>query len=154
MTKPLKKHIPQLPRYILGLTFILSGAGKLIDREGAKYLVELMASEIYFLIEWQDTIVFTTIIIELILAALLLLRKHPLKTYIFSFLFVGGFTTMISYFLMEGFSVESCGCFGAFGLSGGLETTLIRNIALLILIVVGYLIVLSENHPDSKKATE
>ncbi|SMO56640.1 MauE/DoxX family redox-associated membrane protein [Gracilimonas mengyeensis] len=153
MNEKIKRFIPKLPRYIIGITFVLSGIGKMLDPEGAKYLVELMASEFYWLVEWEGEIVFSVILVELLLAGFLLLGKQSSWLYVISFLFVGMFTSIISYFLLAGFNVESCGCFGAFGLSGGLETTLIRNIVLLILILAGFLIQIS-HHSESSPQPE
>jgi len=137
MNLNIKKYILHIPRILLGLVFALSGIGKLIDSEDAKYLVELMATKFFWLIEWRDELVMGLTIIELALAVMLLWGKQLFKTYIASFIFVSGFTAVIGYFLLQGFSVESCGCFGAFGFSGGLEATLIRNVVLLILAATG-----------------
>lgn len=143
----LKKYLPELPRLLLAVTFTLSAIGKIADSEQAEYLIELMASYIFWLVEWKTEIVWVVILIELILAILLFTKKNLTPTYIFAFLFVGMFTGVTSFFLINDFQVESCGCFGIFDIAGGLEVTLVRNIVLLLLIVAGIAIHLSGKKP-------
>src|SRR5690554_1704721 len=135
-----KKHIAETPRFILGTIFLLSGIGKIIDNSDAIYLVELMATEFFWLVEWRYAIVYLTIAIELILAILLFLKTRLKATYIFTFGFLVFFTSVITFFYLEGYDIASCGCFGAFGFSGGLSSTLIRNIILLILTAIGFVV--------------
>lgn len=137
-----KKYLSEASRILLGIVFLLSGIGKIIENSDAIYLVELMASEFFWLVEWRYEVVYLTIAIELILSALLFFRIGLKATYIFTFFFLSFFTAVVTFFYLEGFDVASCGCFGAFGLSGGLESTLIRNVVLLLLTVVGFIIYL------------
>lgn len=139
-----------LPRFILGFTFLISGIGKLLEREDATKLVEVVSTKFRMAENLHSEIVFSTIIIELILAILLLFKQNLNITYIVSFLFVGFFTAIISYLYIQGVSVSTCGCFGAFGFSGGLETTLGRNVILLCLICTGYWIQI-QNEPNPTK---
>lgn len=124
-------------RIILGLLFLLSGIGKLIDPGDARYLVELLATEFYWLIEYAGPIVTGTSLLELALAVFLLWGKK-LKAALWSSLaLVSTFTVVLGYFYLQGMSVASCGCFGALGIGGGLEATLLRNGVLLVLIIAG-----------------
>lgn len=122
-------------RIILGLLFLLSGIGKLISGAQAQYLVELMATRFYWLIEYSSLIVTATSLIELILSAMLLWGTYLRWALSVSLLMLAGFTSVLSYFYLQGMSVESCGCFGAFGFASGLEFTLIRNAVLILLAV-------------------
>lgn len=148
----MKKYLSHLPRIFLGITFLLSGIGKIIDNQNAIYLVELMATEFYWLVEWRYEILYVTIFIELILAFLFLLGRQLSKTYIFTFFFLSFFTGIVTYFYVAGFDVASCGCFGAFGFSGGLQVTLIRNLILLILTVTGFVINLKKERDSMVNA--
>lgn len=146
--KSWKKYLTEATRIILGIVFLLSGIGKVIDNKNAIYLVELMATELFWLVEWRYEVVYLTIFIELVLAVLFLGGWKLKPTYIFTFFFLSFFTGVVTFFYLEGFDVASCGCFGAFGFSGGLEATLIRNIILLILIVTGFTIELKRTNSN------
>ncbi|MDX1671797.1 MAG: hypothetical protein R3211_05610 [Balneolaceae bacterium] len=127
-------------RLLLGTLFLLSGVGKLISAGDARYLVELMATEVYWLIEYTDLIVYGTSVVELILAGFLLWGRELPWAFGGSILLLLGFTSVLGYFWLQGQSVESCGCFGAFGGGGGLEVTLIRNLVLIGMVIGGYLL--------------
>ncbi len=124
-------------RVFLGGIFTLSGVGKLINSEDAKYLVELLATEYYGLIEYVDVIVISLTIFELILALLLFIGWNKLVTFLLTDFFLTGFVVVLLYFYLNGYTVESCGCFGAFGGSGGIEATLIRDVILLVISNIG-----------------
>lgn len=124
-------------RIILGLLFLLSGIGKLIDGSDARYLVELLATEFYWLIEYAGPIVIATSLLELLFAALLLLGKRLKLAFWGSLGLVTAFTITLGYFYLQGMNIASCGCFGALGIGGGLTSTLIRNGVLLVLIILG-----------------
>lgn len=123
-------------RIILGLIFLLSGVGKLIDSGYVNYdLVRLLSTEFYWVIEYAEAIIVTLSIIELLLAVLLLWGKY-LKTALTASLFMLlGFTGVLGYFYLDGMNVASCGCFGALGIGGGLEFTLIRNLVIIFMIL-------------------
>lgn len=142
-----KKYLAEAPRIVLGIIFLLSGIGKIIDHSNAIYLVELMATEFYRLVEWRYEIVYLTIAIELLLSALLFFKIKPFSTFLFAGLFLCFFTAVTAFFYIEGFDITSCGCFGAFGFSGGLEATLIRNIVLLMLASAGMIVYLKKSPP-------
>ncbi|MDZ7690500.1 MAG: hypothetical protein U5K69_05080 [Balneolaceae bacterium] len=125
-------------RSILGLLFLLSGVGKLIDGSNALYMVELLATEFYWLIEYGTLIVILTSVLELILAILLMWGLKLRWVLTGCFLLVLWFTIVVSYFYLQGMSVASCGCFGAFDFGGGLGATLVRNVILLGLIFGGF----------------
>lgn len=139
--KPKTKHIIlTVIRFILGLLFLVSGIGKLISASDAQYLVELLATEFYWLIEYGSLIITLTSILELILAVLLFWGRYLREALIGSLLLLLTFTSVLSNFYFQGMEVEGCGCFGAFGFSSGLEFTLVRNLVLIVLIIAAFIV--------------
>ena len=128
-------------RYILGILFLVSGIGKLIDSNDARYLVELMATKYYFLIEYTGLIVISVSIIDLIIAIFLLWGRYLKTALAASLLRICSFSGVLGYFYIQGQNVAKCGCFGAFGGGGGLGFTLIRNLVLLALIIGGFILI-------------
>ncbi len=128
-------------RLLLGILFLVSGVGKLISGSEARYLVELLATEYYWLIEYANFIVIITSIIEIILAVLLIWNKLLKWALAGTLAMLGGFSTVLSYFYFQGMSVENCGCFGAFGFASGLEFTLIRNAVLIMLTIIAFILI-------------
>ncbi len=141
-------------RIILGLLFLLSGIGKLINDADARYLVELLATEVYWVIEYASAIVLITSILELIFAVLLLWNKFVKSALAGIMVMLIGFSTVLSHFYFQGMSVESCGCFGAFGFSSGLEFTLIRNIVLMILAITAFILIAKTKQPEGKPVAD
>ena len=137
MNQKLASRILFICRIILGLIFLVSAIGKFIDSEDAKFLVELLASQVAWVIDYSAIIVNTLTIAELVLAVLLLWGKWPTKVFVASSLFLLGFIIVLGYFQLQGFEVESCGCFGAFGGGGGLQATLIKDVVLLVIALLG-----------------
>lgn len=133
MSSKYAKNALTVIRIILGVLFLISGIGKLINGSDARYLVELLATEFYWLIEYAALIVTATSIIELILAVFLLWGKYLKWALAGTLAMLVGFSSVLSYFYFQGMSVENCGCFGAFGFASGLEFTLIRNLVLIVL---------------------
>ena len=133
-------------RYILGILFLVSGIGKLIS---TRYLVELLATEFYWLIEYADFIVITTSIIELVLAILLIWNKYLEWALTSSLAMLISFSSVLSYFYFQGMTIENCGCFGAFGFASGLEFTLIRNLILIALTITAFTITFNKTMPSS-----
>lgn len=127
-------------RVIIGLLFFVSGIGKLINSSDAQYLVELLATKFYWLIEYQTLIVTGTSIFELILSVLLLWGKYLRWAFSASLLMLAAFSSVLGYFYLQGMSVENCGCFGAFGFASGLEFTLFRNAFLILLVIIGLIL--------------
>lgn len=148
MSRNYKKLSLTVIRYLLGIIFLLSGVGKLIDSSNAHYLVELLATKFYWLIEYAEPIVMGTSLLELLLAVLLLWGKQLKSALWGSLALVTAFTVTLGYFYLQGMSVENCGCFGALGIGGGLEATLLRNAVLLVLIIGG--LVLSRGNIEEK----
>ena len=138
-------------RIILGIVFLLSGVGKLINASDARYLVELLATRYYWLIEYGNLIVITTSLAEVAIAVLLLWGKYLRSALGGALLLLAGFSTVLSYFYLQGMSVENCGCFGAFGFASGLEFTLIRNMVL-ILLSISALVLLSKTNKRNETA--
>ena len=136
-------------RFILAMLFLASGIGKLIDGSNARYLVELMATEFYWLIEYANPIVIIFSILELMIAGALFWGKKLKWSFIAALVMLVFFSSVLSYFYFQGMSVENCGCFGAIGIGGGLGATLIRNGILLILTLGGLLLlILNKNSSD------
>lgn len=132
-------------RIILGLVFLLSGIGKLIDSRYVNYdLVRLLSTEFYWIIEYAAAIIISISIIELLLALFLLWGKYLKTVFGISLIMLLGFTSVLGYFYLDGMNVASCGCFGALGIGGGMEFTLIRNFVLIALIIVAYLLMSSK----------
>ncbi len=128
-------------RLLLGILFLISGIGKLISGSDARYLVELLATEYYWLIEYANSIVITTSIIEIVLAILLIWNKFLKWALTGTLAMLMGFSSVLSYFYFQGMSVENCGCFGAFGFASGLEFTLIRNAVLILLTIIAFVLI-------------
>ena len=127
-------------RILLGVLFVLSGVGKLINGADARYLVELLATEYFWLIEYAGPIVIATSVIELILASFLLWGKYLKWALSGSFVMLAGFSSVLGYFYSQGMNVESCGCFGAFGFASGIEFTLIRNLVLGLMAIGAFIL--------------
>ena len=127
-------------RILLGVLFVLSGVGKLINGADARYLVELLATEYFWLIEYAGPIVIATSVIELILAAFLLWGKYLKWALSGSFVMLAGFSSVLGYFYSQGMNVESCGCFGAFGFASDIEFTLIRNLVLGLMVIGAFIL--------------
>jgi uncharacterized membrane protein YphA (DoxX/SURF4 family) len=133
-------------RLLLGILFLVSGIGKLISGSDARYLVELLATEYYWLIEYANFIVITTSIIEIVLAILLIWNKFLKWALTGTLAMLMGFSSVLSYFYFQGMSVENCGCFGAFGFASGLEFTLIRNAVLILLTIIAFVLIAIMNN--------
>lgn len=132
-------------RILLGGVFLLSGIGKLMDSGYVNYdPIRLLSTKYFWLIEYAAPIVITISVIELILAVFLLWGKYLKWALSGALLMLAGFTTVLSYFYFQGMSVKSCGCFGAFGFSSGLEFTLVRNIVLGLLVVGAFILLTSQ----------
>jgi len=132
-------------RLLLGILFLISGIGKLISGSDARYLVELLATEYFWLIEYATAIVIATSVIELVLAVFLIWNKFLKWALAGTLAMLIGFSSVLSYFYFQGMSVENCGCFGAFGFASGLEFTLIRNAVLILLTVIAFVLIAKTN---------
>lgn len=128
-------------RIFLGVIFLFSGIGKLINGADARYLVELLATKYFWLIEYAGPIVIMTSIIELLLALFLLWDKFLRWALAGTLLMLLGFSSVLGYFYSQGMNVESCGCFGALGFTSGIEFTLIRNAVLLLMVIGGFVLI-------------
>lgn len=131
MNPTYKGRILVVTRIILGVVFLASGIGKLINSTDARFLVELMATEIYWLIEYADMIVWAISAVELVVAVLLLWGRYLTVSLTTALLMLIGFTGVLGFFYLQGMNVENCGCFGAFGFATGLELTFLRNFVLM-----------------------
>ncbi|HLR25095.1 MAG TPA: MauE/DoxX family redox-associated membrane protein [Fodinibius sp.] len=136
-----KRRILTIIRFILGIIFLVSGIGKLLDSDYVNYdLVRLLSSHFYWLIEYAAPLIITVSIIELVLAVFLLWGRKLSWTLAGTFLMLIAFSSVLGYFYFQGMNVEGCGCFGAFGLNLGLGATLIRNLVLMALCIGAYLV--------------
>ena len=124
-------------RIFIGLVFLLSGIGKLIDRSDAIYLVEMLSTQVYWLIEYRNLIALSLTVAELILAVFLLVGKFKYPALFISFVFIFGLSSVLLYLTFQGFIIESCGCFGVLDLFTGLPATLAKNVVLLCIIALG-----------------
>lgn len=140
MKNNFKRHLTDIPRVLLGVTFSISAIGKFIDKKDSVQFVEQISSQWVFLKNLDSELVFFITVVEITLGLLLLSKKQLFSAYLFSFLFLAFFTLVTGYLFLMDVSISSCGCFGAFGLSGGVQTTLIRNIILMCLTTIGYVI--------------
>jgi hypothetical protein len=116
----------------MGVVFLASGIGKLIDSEDAKYLVELLSMEIYWLIEYKQLIVGFITVFEILLAGLFLSGFWLKKAFAGAVTLLVALTSMLVYFQLQDVDVASCGCFGAFDILSGPIATITKNVVLLI----------------------
>ena len=133
-----QRLILNIIRFILAGVFLLSGIGKLISDGDARYLVELLATHFYWLVEYTGPIVTAISALELLLAVMLLWGKKLRWTFTASILLILVFSSILGFFYVQGMNIKSCGCFGALGIGGGLFTSLLKNVVLLILLVTGF----------------
>ena len=137
-----KQRIFTTARFILGIIFLISGIGKLMDSDYVNYdLVRLLSSNFYWIIEYAAPIIITVSIVELLLAIFLLWGRKLKWALAGTLLMLISFSSVLGYFYFQGMNVEGCGCFGAFGLDFGLGATLIRNLVLMALCVVSLWII-------------
>ena len=142
-------------RIILGLVFLLSGVGKLIDSGYVNYdLVRLLSSTYFWVIEYAAHIIISLSILELVVVVFLCLEKYVKWALAAALFMLTGFTGILGYFYLQGMSVASCGCFGAFGFASGLEFTLIRNAVLIVLAIGGIILVTSKKESSEHTKTE
>lgn len=127
-------------RFIIGILFLVSGIGKLINSTDARFLVELLATKFFWLIEYADPIVMLISVLELVIAVLLLWGRYLVSAFTAALVMLLGFTGVLGFFYLQGMNVENCGCFGAFGFASGLDFTLLRNLVLIALIAGTYLV--------------
>lgn len=141
MSPTIRKNSLLAIRIIVGLVFLLSGIGKLLDSGYVNYaLVRLLASNFYWIIEYAATIVIAISIIELIIAAFLFWGKKLKWALSAALILLLIFSGVMSYFYWQGMQVQSCGCFGAFGFGGGLGFSLLKNVVLIILIIAAFIV--------------
>src|SRR5699024_5975085 len=141
MSNKMQRYSLLVIRLLEGLVFLVSAVGKLIDSGYVNYaLVRLLSTKFYWLIEYAAALVIAISMVELIIALLLLWGKKLQWALAAAFLLLIGFSGVMGYFYWQGMSVASCGCFGAFGIGGGLEFSLLKNLALLVLVISAFLL--------------
>jgi len=125
-------------RGLLALLFAVSGLGKLIDGQSAAHLTRTILDGTVGPAEAHGLVVAVSGT-EVVLSGLLALGWWPRWIFGISFGLVAGFTMGLAT-LLGGAGVASCGCFGAFSLGLSLEATLLRNLGVLALALVGFLL--------------
>jgi hypothetical protein len=125
-------------RGLLALLFAASGVGKFIDAQNAVHLTRTILGGAVGPAEAQVLVV-TVSGAEVVLSGLLVSGWWLQWIFGLSFGLVAGFTLGLAT-LLGGEGVATCGCFGAFGLGLSLETTLLRNLVVLALVLVGTLL--------------
>jgi hypothetical protein len=125
-------------RGLLALLFAVSGVGKLIDGQSAVHLTQTILSGTVGPAGAHGIVVAVSGG-EVVLSGLLIWGRRLRWTLGVSFGLVAGFTVGLAT-LLGGEGVTSCGCFGAFGLGLSLEATLLRNLGVLALVLVGFLL--------------
>ena len=112
--------------WVLGLVFLLSGGGKMLNSAG---FGELISS---YGLEWFSMLSPVIILVELLLGLLLLLRLWPRFAAFSSLVLLMVFTGAFMYgHLVHG--VEDCGCFGHLGQKMPVWATYLRNIILMVI---------------------
>jgi hypothetical protein len=122
----------------LALLFAASGVGKLVDAQDAVHLTRTILGGVVGPAEAQVLVVAISGA-EVALSGLLVGGWWLQWIFGLSFGLVAGFTLGLAT-LLGGEGVATCGCFGAFGLGLSLEATLLRNLVVLALILVGFLL--------------
>jgi hypothetical protein len=125
-------------RGLLALLFAASGVGKLVDAQDAVHLTRTILGGVVGPAEAQVLVVAISGA-EVALSGLLVGGWWLQWIFGLSFGLVAGFTLGLAT-LLGGEGVATCGCFGAFGLGLSLEATLLRNLVVLALILVGFLL--------------
>ena len=125
-------------RGLLALLFAVSGVGKLIDDQSAVHLTQTILSGAVGPAGAHGIVVAVSGA-EAVLSGLLIWGRRLRWTLGVSFGLVAGFTMGLAT-LLGGERVTTCGCFGAFSLGLSLEATLLRNLGVLALVLVGFLL--------------
>lgn len=151
MNLKLKQYSVLVIRVFLGLVFLISAIGKLIDSGYVNYsLVRLLSTKFYWMIEYATVLVISISVIELIIAVFLLwgkMLKWALSAALLLLLFFSG---VMGYFYWQGMSVQACGCFGAFSIGGGLAFSLLKNLVLIIFVFLGLKLINSQMYQVQK----
>lgn len=151
----MRKEISLIIRFILGLTFILSGILKGIDPMGLAYKIEEFL--VYISLEnWiylSKALSVTVCSAELFIGVTLLLGIEKRMVGRFTFIVMLFFTLLTFYLYLKPDVLSDCGCFGeAFHLSHTLTFT--KNLVLLLLSIINLWTTPSNkiNHPYKKES--
>jgi len=125
-------------RGILALVFIVSGVGKLIDGQTAVHVTETILGNMIGQTSAYVLVVFVSLA-EVGLAGLLIWGRKVPWTLFASVGMVAVFTIGLGSLLGRD-GVTSCGCFGAFGVGGSVEETILRNLILIALMLLGIIL--------------
>ncbi len=142
--KVLQRHIPLLlwaVRLALGGVLLFSGVGKLLDPSTAQNFVETVAREVEVLSVFTALPLLRVVqgfaVLELVIAALLVVGIQARQAFLALLSIVVLFTIALGALYLRGEQVPTCGCFGAFGGEMTLEVALLRNLVLMALILAG-----------------
>jgi len=127
-------------RGILGIVLLLSGVGKLIDSSGAEALVGVVMGSDSVLVDYAAPLVLLVSIGELALVGWLAWGRFLTSALATTFLVFAVFTVVVGSIVVGDQTVATCGCFGALGIDLSAEATLIRNLVLLAVTLVGILL--------------
>ncbi len=121
-----KQYIIHLFEWLLGIVFLISGTGKMMNAGG---FGELISS---YGLQWFSMLSPVIIVMELALGLLFLFRLWTRFTALTSLGLLMVFTCAFLYGnLVHG--IEDCGCFGSLGSDLPAWTTYLRNVVLMIL---------------------
>jgi len=128
-----------LLRTLLAFVLLLSGAGKLIDGSAAQHVFELLVGEGSSPAVLGRPVVLVLSLVELALAALLIVSRNPRPVLAAVGTLVLLFSLALLSLPVRGIEVPTCGCFGALVPDGSLGVALLRNLGLVILIAAALL---------------
>jgi hypothetical protein len=130
-------------RLAFAIVLTVSGIGKLLDQHQASRFIVTLTNSNPVIEQRADGLVIGLSIFEIALAGSLLHRRSVrVGLSILSGILVL-FSGVQSLMLVRGTSLDSCGCFGAFGGEMSLELALLRNLLLLAAASGCYLLLVS-----------
>src|SRR5699024_11645320 len=98
MSNKMQRYSLLVIRLLVGLVFLVSAVGKLIDSGYVNYaLVRLLSTKFYWLIEYAAALVIAISMVELIIALILLWGKKFQWALSATFLFLMCFSRMLVY---------------------------------------------------------
>jgi uncharacterized membrane protein YphA (DoxX/SURF4 family) len=120
-----------IARCCVGIFFVLSGIGKLLDSTLAARAASYAIADVAKLLPEHGRLVMVGVsVVEILLGALLLLGRLVLPTLLGMAAMLMVFTVSLGVLAFKGDDVPTCGCSGAFDFGMTLETALARNAVL------------------------
>ncbi len=143
-----RRAIAWMLRLILAILLAITGIGKLLDRHEASQFIVTLTNANPVVEKRGDALIIGLSIFEIVLAGALLHRRSVrIGLLIFSGI-LALFSSAMGIVLVRGRSLDSCGCFGAFGGEMSLEIALLRNLLLLVAALGCYLLLVSTTRAD------